>query len=176
MSNCRPLLFLESEPTVDKTRLGLIDGRVVQKVLKARKIRWWENVVFHFTAQTASRSVREGSHTESRNRAGAHDVPCLLFPSRISSLVRSVQQEAQHGGQTRRNRYQIHKGSEIRTLNLSFLCLIFLLLLLFAIRQSEQLEAVRQADHPEAQNASSDGQTHQAGAEADHNLCTNNAW
>lgn len=47
---------------------------------------------------------------------------------------------------------------------------------MFCIRQNEQLEADRQVDHPKTQDASSDCQAHQAGAETNHNFCTNNSW
>lgn len=47
---------------------------------------------------------------------------------------------------------------------------------MLCIRQNEQLEADRQVDDPKTQDASSDCKAHQAGAETDHNFCTNNSW
>lgn len=47
---------------------------------------------------------------------------------------------------------------------------------MFCIRQNEQLEADRQVDDPKKQDASSDCQAHQAGAETNHNFSTNNSW
>lgn len=47
---------------------------------------------------------------------------------------------------------------------------------MFCIRQNEQLEADRQVDDPKTQDASSNCQAYQAGAETNHNFCTNNSW
>lgn len=75
---------------------------------------------------------------------------------------------------------QVSAPEEMRTqppvISGSSFLIFFNVCCLFRKRQSEQLEAVRQADNPKAQNASSNSQADQTGAKAYHDLFPNNNW